>query len=76
MATWKEHFKETLEETGDKYEDLVCTLSDTQLNREFDDGYGGPEGTSFTAWSEEYVYFSRDYDGADYIDYALRNPIK
>lgn len=79
MATWREKFqKEIFPHTKDTIEDLVFESKkpSTLLDREFDDGFGGAEGTPFIAWSENFVYFSRDYDGADYIEYAPRNPPK
>lgn len=45
------------------------------LDYEFDDGYGGTEGPSFTAWSENYVYFPACYDGSEWIATVPRNPI-
>ena len=35
------------------------------LNVEFDGDYGGNESPNFCAWSESYVIFSDDYDGAE-----------
>ena len=53
---------------------ISCTLSEDELTKEFDDGYGGSEGKSFTAWSEKYVYFPIVYDGSEWIGRAKRNP--
>ena len=46
---------------------LWCTLSEEELNKEFDDGYGGHSGAAFTAWSKNWVYFPIVYDGAEWI---------
>jgi len=51
-----------------------CTISDEELDREFNDGFGAPEGTPFTAWSQDHVYRSGEYDGHDYIVGLPRNP--
>ena len=40
----------------------------------FDAGYGAEEGVAFTAWSENYVYFPINYDGAEWVGHAPRNP--
>ena len=71
--TWRKMFEELfLEETGDSFETITTTLTDEQLDKEFDAGYGG--GEPFTAWSEKFVYFPACYDGAEWIAYVSRNP--
>ena len=46
------------------------------LSREFDSGYGEPEGQSFFAWSRDFVYFCVAYDGAESIKRIPRDPSK
>lgn len=70
MSNWK---KMIAEEAGDDVI-IACTLTEEQLLREFDSGYGGTEGDAFTAWSEKYVYFPICYDGAEWVGKAPRNP--
>lgn len=71
MATWKILIDCAL----DKGEKLVhCTLTDKEMHKEFDCGFGGAEGKSFTAWSKDYVYFPLEYDGAESVGRAPRNP--
>ena len=53
---------------------IACTISDEELDREFDTGYGGSEGAQFTAWSENWVFFPICYDGAEWVGRAPRNP--
>ena len=53
---------------------IACTLTDKELNEEFDSGFGNPEGRDFTAWSENYVYFPIVYDGAEWVGRAPRHP--
>ena len=72
MATWRELIKET---AGDD-KIISCTLIDKEMDIEFNGGYGGAEGKSFTAWSERYVYFPVVYDGAEWVGRAPRNPCK
>lgn len=74
MTTWRKELIEILKVTKDSWEYLVITITDEELDKEFDDGYGSSEGTPFTAWSDNYVYFSREYDGSDYIDHIQRHP--
>lgn len=53
---------------------METTLSADDLEVSFDDGFGGSNGKSFTAWGEKYVYFPVVYDGAEWVGYAPRNP--
>ena len=50
------------------------TLTEEELLVEFDDGFGTHEGKPFTAWSEKYVYFPTEYDGAEGVARVSRNP--
>lgn len=70
MASWKKLIEVCA--NGDQITD--CTLSDAELNEQFDDGFGGSEGKPFTAWSDNYVYFPVVYDGAEWVGRAPRNP--
>lgn len=70
MTTWKELIKEAAED--DKI--IKCTLSDEELNVEFNNGFGGSEGKPFTAWSGKYVYFPVVYDGQEWVGRAPRKP--
>jgi len=47
---------------------------DSALDREFDDGFGGPEGCYFTVWTTGHVYFPVVYDGAESVGCVSRNP--
>ena len=40
----------------------------------FDSGYGGTDGPSVLAWTEMRVYFPAQYDGAEWMGSAPRNP--
>ena len=74
-TTWRKTFVEIFEDTGDSFEKLVSiTLSESELDAEFDYGFGGVEGKPFTAWSERFVYFPACYDGTEWIAYVSRDP--
>lgn len=45
------------------------------LDKEFDAGYGGPEGPEFLAWTTTHVWFPVVYDGAESVGSAPRNPV-
>lgn len=44
------------------------------INYDFDSGYGGVEGFSFTAWTKDRIYFPAQYDGSEWIASVPRNP--
>lgn len=70
MNNWKKLIKEAAKDD----EIISCTLTEEELLKSFDDGFGGSEGKIFTAWSENYVYFPVVYDGAEWVGRAPRNP--
>lgn len=74
MGNWYEMIKDLCVETGDSFENLVCTLSEDEMKMEFDIDYGREEGKPFTAWGEKYVYFPICYDGFEWVGFAPRNP--
>ncbi len=72
--SWKEMLVEEFALNGDDFEKMRTTLTVKELNKDFDAGFGGTEGTPFTAWGEKYVYFPICYDGAEWVGSAPRNP--
>ena len=74
MESWEQMLKKKFEENREDFSKMVTTLSAKELSRKFDDGYGGTEGSAFTAWGERYVYFPVCYDGAEWVGSAPRNP--
>lgn len=73
-VTWRKMFEEVFADTGDTFETTKITLSQEELDVEFDAGYGGTNGKPFTAWSKKFVYFPAQYDGEEWIAYVSRNP--
>ena len=74
MTSWSDLLKEAMEANGDTFPPLFCTLSDKQLRVEFDGSFGCVEGKPFTAWGEKWVYFPLNYDGAESVGCAPRDP--
>ncbi|MBD3293368.1 MAG: hypothetical protein GF393_10620 [Armatimonadia bacterium] len=74
MTSWAKELREAVALTGDEYKYLTCTLSRAELAVEFDPGYGAPKGKPFTAWSDDWVYFPAEYDGAEWVAWVPRNP--
>lgn len=50
-----------------------CTFNELP-EREFDDGFGGPEGEPCIAFSDRFVYICVQYDGAEHMEAIPRNP--
>ena len=73
-TTWRAELKTTFHKTGDDYSQMICTLSDAELDEVFDSSYGSDEGHSFTAWGPTYVYFPVCHAGAEWVGHAPRNP--
>lgn len=74
MINWYDELKAAIEEAGDDFGQMSCTLSNDELKAEFDSGYGSTEGRPFTAWTHNWVYFPVQYDGAEWLGRAPRNP--
>lgn len=77
MANWFELITKKMKKNNDSWDCLVAsTLEDDQLFQEFRRDYDGPgpNGEQFVLWTHTHVYFSRDYDGFDYVDSTERNP--
>jgi len=70
MATWRRLIKDEAE--NDVI--IACTLTDKELDKEFDSWYGEIEGAPFTAWSKTRVYFPICYEGSEWVGSAPRNP--
>ena len=52
---------------------IYCTLTEKELDTEFDGGFGCSEGKPFTAWSNNWVYFPVVYDGSEWVSRVRRN---
>ena len=53
---------------------IACTLTEAELDEPFDGGLGCAMGKPFTAWTLARVYFPTEYDGAEGVGSAPRNP--
>ena len=72
--TWRELVAQAMAVAHDDGPIVASTLTADEWDREFDDGYGLPEGAPFTAWTATRVYFPVKYDGAEWAGSAPRNP--
>ncbi len=73
-ASWSMMLEAEMHEAGDSGPIIYCTLTDEKMERVFNTGFGGNEGEQFTAWSDARVYFPVNYDGAEWVGSAPRNP--
>jgi len=74
-TTWRKEISYAMSKTQETWQDIESiTLSDKELDVEFNDGYGHEEGIPFTAWSKNHVYFPICYDGAEWCGSVSRNP--
>jgi hypothetical protein len=74
-TSWREDITELLTQNGETWADVEAhTLTDEQLDKKFDHGYGGTEGAPFTLWTKNNVYFPGCYDGAEWVASVPRNP--
>lgn len=75
MTTWRKELEIVMGAYGESLSDAVAsTLTEEQLDTEFDDGYGGSEGCPFTVWTPKRVYFSAVYDGSEWVASVARHP--
>jgi hypothetical protein len=71
---WKNALFEEIAKNHDDPHTLIHTMTDREFDAEFDDSYGGISGCSFTAWTDNYVYFPVQYDGSEWAGSAPRHP--
>lgn len=74
-TTWRKAIEQRMQENNDMTDgDFVYTLTEEEMDIEFDNGFGGTKGLPFTAWTDEFVYFPICYDGAEWCGSIARNP--
>lgn len=72
---WRELIGAEMAGHDETWKDIVSiTLTDRELSKKFDSGYGAEEGKPFTAWTKNRVYFPICYDGAEWCGSVSRNP--
>lgn len=74
-TTWRKELEYTLNNNNELWEDIIyTTLTNEDMDKEFDNGYGMAEGEAFTLWTHNFVYFPATYDGSEWIASVPRNP--
>jgi hypothetical protein len=75
FMTWRTAIQVCMAETtGETWQDLIAIAGEDCMDKAFDDGFGSREGEPFTAWSENWVYFPKEYDGLEEVCAVRRNP--
>ena len=75
MENWKTKLDAALKENGESWEDVESnTMTEKQMAKKFDSGYGGTNGCAFTVWTKNMVYFPICYDGMEWVGSVSRNP--
>lgn len=75
MATWRRLLLDALTEAGEsQFAVESCTLSDGDLDQEFDDMSSTISGAPFTVWTRQRVYFPATYDGQEWVASVARHP--
>ena len=75
MRSWKVMISLEMKDFKDSWDNVVSsTMTDQESLEEFDTGYGGTNGCSFTVWTKDRVYFPVCYDGAEWVGSVSRNP--
>ncbi|QRY43157.1 hypothetical protein JVX93_21675 [Mycolicibacterium boenickei] len=72
-TTWRELIEQELKDhPGEQV--IEVAPYESVLDVKFHNGYGSPEGPTFTAWTQNRVLFPVCYDGAEWVGSAPRNP--
>ncbi len=77
MVTWRELIAKEMNRVGETWSDVTSmTLSQSELDSNFDDGVGSdpPIGIPFALWTHSRVYFPVKVDWGEYVGSASRHP--
>ena len=75
MSNWKSMLDEAMTACGDDWAEVEAnTMTDADMAKEFNAGFGGSEGCAFTVWTKRRVFFPIVYDGAEWVGSVSRHP--
>ncbi len=74
MKTWRQKINQEMKKNKDTSAVEFSSISEKEMDDKFDDDYGG-EAKPLRLWTEKYVYFSVEYDGATTCESVPRNPV-
>lgn len=75
LMTWRDALAEERKESGDETPVVHVAPAEAALDIKFYGGYGGAHGPAVLIWTEKRVYFPVQYDGAEWLGSAPRNPV-
>jgi hypothetical protein len=75
-TTWRQLLVEEMQDRGDPGPVIAYAPDGQAFDVVFYAGYGLPEGPSVLAWTDTYVYFPVQYDGAEWLGSVPRHPVK
>lgn len=65
----------TMQERNETLADIEAnTMTDKEMDVEFESGYGNHQGCPFTVHTAKTVYFPVEYDGAEWVGSVARHP--
>lgn len=74
-TTWRKELEEVLKYRNETWSDVESnTMTEEDMDKEFDPGFGGTEGCGFTVWTKNTIYLPATYDGAEWVVAVSRNP--
>ena len=74
-TTWRKEIELAMHKVEDSFENMEhSTLTCEELDKPFDDCFGGTHGEPFTLWTKDFVYFPLCYEGAEWAGSAPRWP--
>jgi len=75
-STWKEKIQIEMDLYGESLSDIVSsTISEDEMNKEFNNSYGLIKGIPFTVWTANRVYFPVwSNRSAEWCNSVARNP--
>ena len=75
ITTWRALITDEMNRHGEDWDDVIDhAFAEGDMDTEFDDGYGGADGSPFTLWTHHRVYFPVVYDGAEWVGSVNRYP--
>ncbi|MGJ0625728.1 hypothetical protein [Xenorhabdus bovienii] len=75
MATWRELLEHEMKTHNENLSFIESnTLTEEQMDIEFDNGYGTEKGIPFSAWTQQRIYFPCCYDGSEWVGSVSRHP--
>jgi hypothetical protein len=89
ILTWRNRLLSELKENNDDWSNIISInieprynasnevkqmTTDQLLDLEQDFDYGGDDDMNMIVWTDNYIYFSYEYDGLFYLESIPRNP--